>query len=234
MTRSQSLYQTHPFGYNQDMAKPLGRPRDPSRDKAILRAARRVVAEHGYTGATMEAIAKTAGTGKDTLYRRWSSKEDLIIDLVDSLASEAVRPVPIDPDPRLNLFVFVKDIVRLNQGTDFGALVAGMVGEAARNPGLAARFSAFWDRRRSLAASLVRDVIGHDSTDQEVDLLLDGLLGPIYYRLLLTRDDVSDEFLWSLVANIPWPVDSDLVSSMENRSPTNCESVADATVGVGH
>lgn len=201
------IYQTLAFGYTESVTTRRGRPRDPSRDRAILAAARTVIAQCGYTGATMEAIAKTAGVGKDTLYRRWSSKEDLVIDLVDSLASEAVQPVPLDPDPRFNLFVFVKDIVRLNQRTDFGPLVAGMVGEAARNPELAERFSAFWARRRAVAASLVDDVLGGEASEADIEELLDGLLGPIYYRLLLTREDVSDEFLWDLVAAIPWAAD---------------------------
>lgn len=190
--------------YHVAMAATRGRPRDPSRDQAILMAARTVIAQHGFTGASMEAIAKTAGVGKDTLYRRWSSKEDLALDVVDMLAQEAVRPLPVDPDPRFNLFVFVKDIVRLNQRTDFGPLVAGIVGEAARNPDLAERFSAFWDHRRGVAASLVTDILGDHASSADLDALLDGLLGPIYYRLLLTRDDVTDEFLWNLVATIPW------------------------------
>lgn len=152
----------------------------------------------------MEAIAKRARVGKDTLYRRWSTKGQLALDLVDTMAREAVRPAPIDPDPRLNLFMFVKDIVRLNNTTDFGALVAGMVGEAARNNEFARCFADFWTRRRAVAASLIRDVVGPEATDAEIETHLDGLLGPIYYRLLLTHAAVTDEYLWDLVVAIPW------------------------------
>ena len=186
-----------------------GRPRDPSRDRAILAAARKVIATRGYTGATMEEIAKVGRVGKDTLYRRWSTKEQLALDVVDTLAQDAVRPSPIDPDPRLNLFMFVKDLVRLYRTTDFGALVSGIVGEAARNDDLAEHFAEFWQRRRAIAASLVRDVIGPDAKPPEVESALDGLLGPIYYRLLLTRVDVTDEYLWDLVVAIPWSAEDD-------------------------
>lgn len=189
------------------MSETRGRPRDPSRDRAILAAARTVIASHGYTGATMEEIAKLARVGKDTLYRRWTSKEQLALDLVDALARDAVRPSPIDPDPRLNLFMFVKDIVRLCRTTDFGALVAGLVGEAARNGEFAQHFAEFWQRRRAVAAALVRDVLGPAATDEEVETSLDGLLGPIYYRLLLTHADLPDEYLWELVIAIPWSSD---------------------------
>ncbi len=185
------------------MTTTRGRPRDPSRDRAILAAARRLIASDGYTGATMEGVAKLARVGKDTLYRRWSSKEQLALDLVDTLAREAVRPAPIDPDPRLNLLMFVKDIVRLYRTTDFGPLVAGLVGEAARNEEVARHFAEFWRRRRAVAASLVRDVLGAGATDEAVEASLDGLLGPIYYRLLLTHADLPDEYLWELVVAIP-------------------------------
>ena len=187
-----------------------GRPRDPSRDRAILDAARQVIAQDGYTGATMEKIAKRAGVGKDTLYRRWSSKELLVIDLVTTVADESVRPKPLDPDPRLNLFMFLKEINQLVHTTDFGALVAGIVGEAARNEDLADCFQDFWSHRRAIAAELVRDVVGHEVDNVRIEKLLDNLLAPLYYRLLLTGTATTDEDLWILVAALPWttgPID---------------------------
>lgn len=169
----------------------------------------------------MESIAKLAHVGKDTLYRRWPTKEQLALDLIDTLARDAVRPAPIDPDPRLNLLLFIKDIVRFNRDTDFGRLVAGMVGEAARNHDLAERFAEFWARRRALAAPLVRDVLGPHATEDGIEATLDHLLGPIYYRLLLTRTEISDEFLWDLVISIPWTADSDQNAWTGDNEPSH-------------
>ncbi len=186
-----------------------GRPRDPGRDRALIAAARDVIAERGVTGATMEEIAKRAGAGKDTLYRRWPTKQLLVLDVIDTVAGEAVRPAPLDPDPRFDLLLFLKDIVRLNRSTDFGRIVGAVVGASSRDPELAAGFQAFWARRRELAAGLVRSVVGPEIRDDELDAHLDRLLGPIYYRLLLTGEEITEAYLWDLVGQLPWTTGAD-------------------------
>ena len=145
-----------------------GRPRDPAVDRAIVESAREVFARRGFTGASMDEIARTAGVGKDTLYRRWKSKELLVQHVLTVLAAENV-PVPLDDDPRYALYVFLQDIVRLNTRSDFGAILAGIVGESARNPELATAFHQFWSERRSIAADLVRRIVDPDTPDRGID-----------------------------------------------------------------
>jgi AcrR family transcriptional regulator len=186
-----------------------GRPRDPAVDQAILESARAVLARRGFTGTSMEEIARQAGVGKDTLYRRWRSKEALVQHLLTVLATQNV-PVPADDDPRYALFVFLQDIVRLNASSDFGAILAGIVGESARNQGLAATFRQFWRERRSIAADLVRRIVDPKTPDEEIEQVLDRILGPIYYRLLLTGDPLDDEYLWELIVAIPWSPEQQL------------------------
>ncbi len=189
-----------------------GRPRDPERDLAILRAARTVIGQKGFTGASMEVIARTAGVGKDTLYRRWRSKEQLVQDLLAVIADDGVR-VNDDDDPGFALFTFLQDVVRLNTESDFGAIVAGVIGESARNPEMARSFRAFWADRRRVAGTLVRRMIGPDRPDRDVEQILDHVLGPVYYRLLLTGDEITDEYLWELVVGIPRPDTDTPISS---------------------
>ena len=151
----------------------------------------------------MDEIARTAGVGKDTLYRRWKSKELLVRHVLTVLAAENV-PVPADEDPRYALFVFLQDIVRLNTRSDFGAILAGIVGESARNPEMAAGFHQFWAERRSIAAGLVRRMVDPDTSDEEINRILDHILGPIYYRLLLSGSPIDDSYLWDLIVAVPW------------------------------
>jgi AcrR family transcriptional regulator len=71
-----------------------GRPRDPSRDGVIRAAILRLLAEVGYSALTMDAVAAEAGVGKATIYRRWRTKHDLVVDTL----SDTNRAIAIPPD----------------------------------------------------------------------------------------------------------------------------------------
>src|ERR687893_489936 len=62
-----------------------GRPRDPSRDGVIRAAILRLLAEVGYGSLTMDAGAAEPGVGKATIYRRWRTKQDLVVDTISDL-----------------------------------------------------------------------------------------------------------------------------------------------------
>lgn len=62
-----------------------GRPRDPSRDEAIIDAVVEVLVRDGYDRLTMEGVATAAGVGKATVYRRWANKAELVIDTMATL-----------------------------------------------------------------------------------------------------------------------------------------------------
>ncbi len=69
-----------------------GRPRDPSREEAIRAALLRLLGEVGYGGLTMDALAQEAGVGKATIYRRWRTKQDLVVDSISDLTSVLNAP----------------------------------------------------------------------------------------------------------------------------------------------
>jgi AcrR family transcriptional regulator len=70
-----------------DIVRPSrgGRPRDPSRDGVIRAAILRLLADVGYGALTMDAVASEAGVGKATIYRRWRTKQDLVVDTISDL-----------------------------------------------------------------------------------------------------------------------------------------------------
>ena len=63
-----------------------GRKRDDSRDSVILDAALAVLAELGYDGMTIDMVAARAGSARATVYRRWPTKADLVLDAVAQLS----------------------------------------------------------------------------------------------------------------------------------------------------
>src|SRR5688500_6383330 len=70
-----------------------GRSRDPSRDGVIRAAILRLLADVGYGALTMDAVASEAGVGKATIYRRWRTKQDLVVDTISDLnRAEATPP----------------------------------------------------------------------------------------------------------------------------------------------
>ena len=80
-----------------------GRPRDPSRDEAIIDAAVDVLVRDGYDRLSMEGVAAVAGVGKATVYRRWSSKAELVIDAMATLkpALDSIDTGSLDGDLEL-------------------------------------------------------------------------------------------------------------------------------------
>ena len=71
-----------------------GRPRDPELDHRIVAATLQLLADGGYDALTIEAVASSAGVGKATVYRRWSGKEELVVEAVASL-TEQPEPVGV-------------------------------------------------------------------------------------------------------------------------------------------
>ncbi|MFB8029020.1 TetR/AcrR family transcriptional regulator [Streptomyces sp. NPDC056465] len=66
----------------------MGRPRNRQADSAILQATVTLLGETGFQGLTMEQVARRAGVGRATVYRRWKSKEEMIINALDTLMAD--------------------------------------------------------------------------------------------------------------------------------------------------
>lgn len=76
------------------VARTAGRPRDVQVDDAILDAALDLLIDNGYSAMSMEAVAVRAGVAKTTLYRRWPTKEDLVVDALARIKGEILVPPP--------------------------------------------------------------------------------------------------------------------------------------------
>ncbi|MGV0791554.1 TetR/AcrR family transcriptional regulator [Mycolicibacterium sp. XJ1819] len=168
-----------------------GRPRDPSIDRAILAAALDLFIERGITGMSIEQVAKRAGVGKPTVYRRWSSKEQLVADAIEAHVGadldwpdrDEIATVP----PKLLVRRNIAAAAATAADPKFRALVAQIFGSAVTHPLL---MQTYWDHyiapRRDLTIAMLRRAAADGGVDEDADLdvLVDMLAGAITYRVL--------------------------------------------------
>jgi AcrR family transcriptional regulator len=169
-----------------------GRPRSVEADHAILQAAVRMLTDHGFDGLTMEGVASEAGVGKATLYRRWPSKTDLVLDAIRSL-----KPMVDHPDNgtvRADLVELVEGAVSWGGDGEYSQVVAALMSEMRRNSELAVVYrEQFLAPRRVESLNIIRRGIdrGELRPDIDVDLVLDMLIGAIVYRSLISGGELT-------------------------------------------
>ena len=167
-----------------------GRPRDPAADMAILRAALELFVEHGIEGASFEQIARRAGVARTTVYRRWSSREDLL-----AQAMEVAREAPersLTAAARVPLRRMADELINAlsEMATRRGYLrtVAKLVGSVPDSPKL---MSVYWNTYLIPRRRMVAEIIGRArargaiAKDADSETLLDMIGGAIMYHLLI-------------------------------------------------
>ena len=179
-------------------ARKAGRPRDARADVAILQAVLDLVAHSGLTHLSMDAVAAKAGVSKATIYRRWPSKEALVVDAWRTLIAPA--ETPDTGSLRGDVEVILGTL--LDKVGDPGFDVLSQVMAAARTDHALAEALREYvaTRRRPLRTVLERAVErGELSEDLELDVVQDALVGPLFYRLLLSHGPLDLDVVRSVI-----------------------------------
>jgi AcrR family transcriptional regulator len=116
-----------------------GRPRDPSRDGVIRAAILQLLADVGYGALTMDAVASEAGVGKATIYRRWRTKQDLVVDTISDLAQVDGAAPPDTGSLEGDLRQMMRGYVAVLNGPT-GAAIKSLLSTIPHHPALAAAF----------------------------------------------------------------------------------------------
>lgn len=163
-----------------------GRPRSAELTEKLLRTAAELFGDKGFGPVTMAEIAAAAGVGLDTIYRRWPSKQRLLLDIVSAGADDLV-PIEDRGSLEADLVAAVAGLIRLAKSAD-GRVLAAAIGEAAHDPELAAQLAQAQGRRRERAMEMVRraEQRGELQDGADADLLLDLLSGVIWQRSFVT------------------------------------------------
>lgn len=172
-----------------DKASGAGRPRDPRIDAAILQATADLLVEIGYSNLTMAAVAERAGTTKTALYRRWSSKAELVHEAAFPAAPTALATPAGDiaADVRAMIAatrdVFTSPVVR----AALPGLIADVATDAELNARVRERFAGVFDAVRLRVREAVQR--GEVHADVDADRLVEVIGGATMLRLLLRADE---------------------------------------------
>jgi AcrR family transcriptional regulator len=162
-----------------------GRPRSELCHASILDSVLNLLEREGYRALTIEGVARHAKVGKQSIYRRWRSKAELVLEAYASHVETKV-PIPNRGSVREDLVTFLATAFRrLNRtsGTIMRGLMADGVHDADFNRLLRDVF--ILKRRQSVGQILQRAIArGELRADADTELMLDLLFGPIWYRLL--------------------------------------------------
>jgi AcrR family transcriptional regulator len=194
--------------------KSAGRPRDESRDTAILEATLAVLGEVGYDRLTIDAVAAKAKASKATVYRRWPDKAALVVD-----AMQTVNPLrdadgelqclwPDTGSLRGDLLAGARAFMeRLT--SEEGRLIVAVMTAQAHNPELAQAMRAahYEDKRRSCRILVDRAIgRGELTSAASADTFVEVLPAIMFNRLLLSGEPFDEAFLTPVVDDIALPL----------------------------
>ncbi|WP_331771856.1 TetR/AcrR family transcriptional regulator (plasmid) [Embleya sp. NBC_00888] len=171
-----------------------GNRRDEVARLAVLHAADDLLVEHGFGALTVEAIARRAGVAKQTIYRWWPSKVEILLDtLIED--SEKLLPVPTETPTADGIRRYVRDFARFVTDDPAGKVLLALIAEAQHNPDTAKSLHRRYlaprrDRERAMLTHAID--AGEISPALTPDDTIDALIGPIVYRAL-TRSPLSRE-----------------------------------------
>jgi len=161
-----------------------------------LKAAYELCLQQGYARLTIEGIAARAGVGKQTIYRWWPSKGAVLLDVfVDQIVTRldaASTGSPLDDLRRR-----VQATAEVLADTTIGPHIAGLIGDAQGDPALAKELH---ERLVAPARAQHRELIrtaqerGELRAGVDVDLMADAVPAPLWFRLLVTKAQLSPEF----------------------------------------
>jgi AcrR family transcriptional regulator len=176
--------------------------RDENARLAVLHAADDLLVERGFGGVTVEGIAARAGVAKQTIYRWWPSKVDILLDTLIEDASHQLSP-PGEGAVVEGVRRYLRTLARFLTMEPAGKVLLALIGEAQHDPEVAAVFhQRYLDPQRHREREMLDRGIatGELPADLDVDAALDALLGPVLYRGLMGAE-IPQTFINGLITN---------------------------------
>jgi AcrR family transcriptional regulator len=164
---------------------------------SIRNAVMHELAEVGYGRLSIEAVARRAGVGKTAIYRRWSNKLEMVLEIVSDVAGRSV-PLPDTGSLRGDLEILLMIVSKALQHRLASQIIPDLLAEAARNPQIAETLQrALRTHQHAVGVKLVGSAVerGELPAGADPDVAVDLILGPLYWRLAIARTPITDEYL---------------------------------------
>jgi AcrR family transcriptional regulator len=174
---------------SQGKRKP-GRPRSMQSEEAIIKATTTLLTDEGYASLTVGKVAARARASKSTIYRRWPTKEHLVIEAFNRWPSLAPRD---KGDVLSDLLDLYRQFLRILHKPPSNAIMPTLVAERAHNPALAAVFDPLMDRRRDPPRLVLKRAIERKElpADTDIELAVDAIMGTTVLRMYFFPGDLS-------------------------------------------
>jgi AcrR family transcriptional regulator len=167
---------------------------------SVIAATLAELAASGYSGLSLESVARRAGVHKTTVYRRWGTREQLVVEAMLERAGERIS-VPDTGSLRADLLELAQTAAANAASPEVAAMARAVAGQAAHDQRLAAANQRFWTERLALDAVMVERAIERGEVPAATDpqRVIEAVLGPIHLRLLLTGEAIDAAFLEGIV-----------------------------------
>lgn len=172
-------------------------PRVERSRRLICEAALEELGEVGYGAMTIESIARRAGVGKATVYRHWSGKLDLVESALDEIKQE--MDVPEAGSARDRIVALLTTLATSLEGSRLSSCMPAIVSAAQYDRSVREFLDRYTAGRRAVLHELLAEGVGVGEFDVDVDLALHALVGPLFYRRLMTLEPFPPERVGDLV-----------------------------------
>ncbi len=167
-----------------------GRPRSKRSEEAIIRATTSLLADERYADLTVSKVAARARASKSTIYRRWPTKEHLVIEAFNRWPALLAHDRGDVMSDLLNLY---RQFLRILHRPPSNAIMPTLVAERAHNPALAAVFDPLMQRRRDPVRVVLRRAMerGELPKSTDVELAVDAIMGVTVLRMYFIPGNLS-------------------------------------------
>lgn len=182
-----------PPEHEESLPQKPGRPRDEQSHAAILESTLDMLLETGYTGVTMEEVARRAGVGKATIYRWWDSKLDLVLEA--AAPHLEIGSVPNTGSTRGDLRAAMDQVITTYADPVAAMVIFVVIADLEKDARMRDIFRSTWvlPWRRSLAAAIER-AKGRGDVPARLDtpFIIDILVGTVFQRVLIVPEPETE------------------------------------------